>query len=139
MGRRMRGDVRAIDQLIITLPLPSPKASKNAKHGTRVAAMIRASATKKQRENAKLVATVGLQEINHETWERASVTFRFYFPDRRRRDLINFAGALSGAIDGIVDAGLIADDDWKTLVIGGMTGEIDRENPRVELFFSKLA
>ena len=50
---------------------------------------------------------------------RVSLTVTFQFPDNRWRDLDNYE--IKGAIDGMVDAGVISDD--KRQVLGRVTRE----------------
>jgi Holliday junction resolvase RusA-like endonuclease len=42
--------------------------------------------------------------------ERAIVSCRFYFKDRRRRDADNLLASLKAVFDGLKDAGVIDDD-----------------------------
>lgn len=46
-----------------------------------------------------------------------SATVTFWMPDRRRRDLDNLLAAMKPAWDGLVDAGLLADDSADQLSI----------------------
>jgi hypothetical protein len=64
-------------------------------------------------------------------WTRCSVSLAFRFPDRRRRDIFNYAGACKPYLDGLVDAGVMADDsgiEW-----GEISRCIDREHPGVTI------
>lgn len=55
---------------------------------------------------------------------------RFFFPDRRKRDMTNAAKIIFDALKGHA----IEDDDWTTLyAVGFEVGGIDTENPRVEI------
>ena len=93
--------------LTLTLPgLPPRECSPNARvHWT---------------EKAKFVAAYRLStywyasiEKRKQKWQApvlAKVDVTFIVPDRRRRDKTNLASAFKGALDGIVDAGLIQDD-----------------------------
>lgn len=83
-----------------TLLVPT-RAMDNSNHRTHWA--VRA---KKQRE-LRATARDACQGLNPLAGPVA-LTITFRFPDRRHRDLDNLS--LKGAIDGIVDAGLIADD-----------------------------
>jgi crossover junction endodeoxyribonuclease RusA len=55
----------------------------------------------------------------------------FYEPDRRKRDGDNLLAALKPAIDGMVDAGILVDDD--ALDHLPICRELDRDRPRVRL------
>ena len=83
-----------------TLLIP-PREMDNSNHRTHWAVRAR-----KQRElrAAAHGACQGLTSLVGPV----SLTITFRFPDKRHRDLDNIS--LKGAIDGIVDAGLIADD-----------------------------
>lgn len=49
----------------------------------------------------------------------------FMFRQRRRRDAFNHAAACKPLWDGLVDAGLLVDDDWDHLVPGQVVQGID--------------
>jgi crossover junction endodeoxyribonuclease RusA len=71
-------------------------------------------------------------------WEKASVTPVFYFPNERRRDEDNAIASLKAAYDGIVDAGLLPDDDHKHMQRERPEFKIDKRHPRVELTIERL-
>ena len=61
-----------------------------------------------------------------------------YYPDRRGRDLLNTLEGIKADIDGIVDSGLIPDDDWTRL--NAITIDepcVDKDNPRIELTLTR--
>lgn len=64
-------------------------------------------------------------------WERARALTRFFFSDRLRRDGDNLLASLKPAFDGIVDAGVLADDRGLSHEPVGVY--VDRANPRVEI------
>jgi len=66
-------------------------------------------------------------------WEHATVAARFFHKTKRRRDDVNHLAMLKAAYDGIVDSGLLADDDSEHLTTLPAVFGIDREFPRVEL------
>jgi hypothetical protein len=97
---------------------------------------------------AKLVAVKELKELaealtmqwfaaqgRRQKWPAAFVSYRFFVPDLRRRDTANMIQSTKPAIDGVVAAGLIPDDDWKHLRIKDVEVKLDRKNPRVVLVF----
>jgi crossover junction endodeoxyribonuclease RusA len=52
-----------------------------------------------------------------EVWfDRAQLTVRVGWPDKRRRDVHNLAPTIKALIDGCVDAGLLPDDDDTHLI-----------------------
>lgn len=68
-------------------------------------------------------------------WTGAFVDYRFYFADERRHDAANAVQSMKAAIDGIVKAGLIPDDDYNHLWIKSICCAVDKKNPRTELIF----
>ena len=67
-----------------------------------------------------------------------SVKAVFYHSYKRRRDPDNATGSLKAAYDGIVDSGLVADDDYEHMEREKPTLTIDRKDPRVELTITRL-
>lgn len=57
----------------------------------------------------------------------ASITFRLYWPDRRRSDADNRLKLVKDALSGI----LVKDDCWTCLPQEHIYNELDRDNPRV--------
>jgi hypothetical protein len=90
----------------------------------------KAAATKKLRHIACLLCPP------RPNLERATLDMRFYMPDKRGRDLLNMSQTMKPAIDGLVDKGLLKDDNWQLMHIGSITAEVDRLHPRVELCVS---
>jgi Holliday junction resolvase RusA-like endonuclease len=113
------------DRLRITLALPSPLLSPNG----RPHPMARARAVKRYRTAAWAEAI--RSDHRHAGWREATLQATFWLPDSRRRDAGNLQGSLKAAIDGIVDAGVLEDDEW--LVELPPIRLIDRDNPRVEI------
>lgn len=68
-----------------------------------------------------------------EPWELSRISMQFWFKDKRRRDLLNAVAAMKSAIDGIVDAGLMVDDDWQHMRVGELVAGVDRCDPRVQI------
>lgn len=66
------------------------------------------------------------------TFERAHIDVTFHHPDRRRRDSHNLVPlVVKPIVDGIVDSGLMVDDDDAHLVGPDVRAELDRQNPRL--------
>ena len=122
------------EQVTIILPLPPRVLSPNCMVGSFRGRMMHAAATKKQRRTARESAE---DAIRGEHWTRASMKAIFYHKTKRRRDVLNSLASLKGAIDGIVDAGLLPDDNANCLRSEGAEFAIDTEWPRVELIFTK--
>ena len=62
---------------------------------------------------------------------KVTIAYHFYVKDNRRRDIDNLVASVN---DVLVKAGLVSDDDWKHLAIGGADAEVDKDNPRVVLY-----
>lgn len=62
--------------------------------------------------------------------EKCSVELHIRFPDLRRADLTNKAESV---MDLLVDYGLLADDNWKVVGRVVLSGDLDRENPGVDI------
>ena len=59
--------------------------------------------------------------VNRQRWVaprlKAHVKVLFHFEDRRRRDPDNYTAGLKGVLDGLVEAGVIRDDDFASIVL----------------------
>lgn len=56
--------------------------------------------------------------------------YTFYVQNRVRRDIDNM---ISSCNDALVQAGILDDDNWKVLRIGGAIAVLDKDNPRAEI------
>ncbi|MFA5186672.1 MAG: hypothetical protein WC551_09370 [Patescibacteria group bacterium] len=63
---------------------------------------------------------------------------KFYYATNRRRDQDNATAALKAAYDGIVDSGLVGDDDIRHMRRDSPEFAIDKDHPRVELTIVRL-
>jgi hypothetical protein len=63
------------------------------------------------------------------------VAYRLWVPDNVQRDTVNILQNCKPAVDGCVDAGLVKNDCWQVLRLGGVEVAIDRDRPRVEMIF----
>jgi hypothetical protein len=77
-------------------------------------------------------------EIASGTWRKATVAAVFFHKIERRRDDINHMAMLKPYYDGIVESGLLEDDDSKHLTTLPASFEIDKKFPRVELTFTRI-
>lgn len=119
-------------QLTITLPLP-PRACWQNHRG-------HWSKGSKARQQQRFTARVRALEVMNRAeprWEKATVRFEFYWPDARRRDPLNAMAAMKAAVDGLVDAGVLADDDQ--LMPETPAFEVDKKNPRVVVVIRPVA
>jgi hypothetical protein len=123
------------ETVTIVLPLPSPVLSPNRPCGSRGGRFARAAASKKQRRLA--CEAVEAQRIESGPWERATVQAKFVHVQKRRRDDVNHAAMLKSAYDGVVDSGLLVDDDSEHLTSLPVVFEVG-PHARVELTFDRV-
>ena len=124
------------ESVTIILPLPGKRLSPNHSVGSRGGRFAKAAATKKYRslaENATRAAG-----ITTGPWELARASATFFWKDRRRRDEDNALASLKAAYDGIVDAGLLMDDDREHLRREMPIFEVDPAFPRVEITVTRI-
>lgn len=124
------------EQVTIILPLPGGLLSPNSTIGSIGSRFAKAGAIKKFRRLAE--EAVVSERIDTSPWQKVSVKATFFFKDKRRRDVRNAMGSLKSAEDGIVDAGLVADDDYEHMEHEKPIFLIDRSFPRVELAITRL-
>ena len=118
------------ETVTVELSLPSRVLSPNARcHWS-----VKAKARSAQREEARWVARSAVRLVKP-LWASAHITVTPYYPDRRRRDTDNLLSALKAAIDGIVDEGILADDDRVTYTLNA--ARVDKLRPRVVLEITK--
>jgi hypothetical protein len=111
--------------LTITLPLPDRRLSPNA----RVHWAVKARLVKAHRIRAKLAA---LSIAGYTpAWEKASLHSEWRFPTARFWDADNCIASLKSYIDGIADAGLVAND--RAIWPERPTMAKDKDNPCVVL------
>lgn len=124
------------ESIIIILPLPPSVLSPNSTIGGIGGRFMKAAASKKYRRLAK--EAVQSEEVSTAPWGACSVKAVFYHKQDRRRDPDNYTGSLKAAYDGVVDAGLVTDDDYKHMQREQPCFNIDKTNPRVELEIRRL-
>ena len=124
------------EQIVIVLPLPPRILSPNCPVASFRGRMMRAAAAKKQKRLAIEATEDAARGVR---WEKASYCARFFHKTHRRRDDVNHLAMLKAAIDGVVLAGLLPDDDRDHLHATGAEFLVDKEWPRVELTFTREA
>jgi Holliday junction resolvase RusA-like endonuclease len=116
-----------VTSLTITIPLPPRELWQNSRcHWARRS---RVGAKSKESAYTKSLAKIGRKP--KPMWRAGTLDTVWYWPDKRRRDPLNALAALKHAVDGMVLAGVLADDD--KLMPGVTRFEIDADNPRVEI------
>ena len=111
----------------ITLDLPDSRLHAHAKGGWRA----KRPAVKSARGLAHMIAIRDRGAFRRP--DRATIHYAFFVPDNRQRDEANLIQMCKPYVDGLCDAGLIVGDHWQVLSTGGVSVEIDRDRPRVEL------
>lgn len=124
------------EYLTIILPLPVKVLSPNCAVATPGGRFAKAAAIKKYRRQAR--EAVEAEQIETAPWAEVKVDVAFHFPDRRRRDQDNAAASLKAVYDGVVDAGLVMDDDYKHMKRRAPVFLVDYDYPRVELTIARI-
>ncbi len=124
------------EQLVITLPLPNKVLQPNSTIASFGGRMKKAAATKRYRRLTK--EAVEESCIESAPWEFVAVEAIFFFKDSRRRDQDNAMGSLKAVYDGIVDSGLVPDDDYKHMRRGTPEFSVDKKFPRVDLTITRI-
>ena len=120
----------------IVLPLPPAILSPNRPCGSIRGRMARAAVSKKCRRLA--CEAVACQQVDSAPWKKATVQATFFHKQERRRDGSNYNAMLKPHQDGVVDSGLLIDDDSKHLTTLPPLFEIDKHHPRVEMVFVRI-
>lgn len=123
------------ETVTIILELPNACLSPNNPPGSIGGRMKKAASAKRYRRLAKEAALA--ENIDSGPWERATIDAHFFHKQKRRRDDVNHLAMLKPAYDGLVDAGLLVDDDSDHLVTRPALFSIDREYSRVELTITR--
>lgn len=109
----------------VTLPLPP---SSNTAYPTD---WIRKRRHKSKKLETWLDENMGTLCAVTERFVCAGIRIKLFFPDRRRRDILNYQKVL---IDAVVTANIIPDDNFIVLPECHISGAIDKDNPRVEVY-----
>ena len=124
------------ESVTIVLPLPGGLLSPNYTVGSSGGRFAKAAAIKKYRRLAE--EAVMAENIESSPWGKVSVKAVFYHSLKRSRDPDNSTGSLKAAYDGIVDSGLVVNDDYDHMEREKPTLTIDPNHPRVELTITRL-
>ena len=115
----------------ISLPVPAKVLSPNCTIGSIGGRFMKASSVKKHRRLAR--EAVSDSEIETMPWGHVIVDVAIYYATERRRDEDNAMGSLKSYYDGIVDSGLVADDDKINMTRRMPSLLTDSMFPRVEM------
>lgn len=119
--------VSAPEAITITLPIPPVAVRPNGRSHWRA----KAKAVKAMRDRAYAYTLVELCGDTPPGWVHARVLIDWYHPTKRLLDRDNIIGSCKAYLDGIVSAGVLADDNGVTLEPVGRF--VDKDNPRVEI------
>jgi len=124
------GCVITQDQLLVTLPPPHPALhAHNNGHWRKKSPFV---------WSLRQMAVEACRSVAGLNWQQVRLHYQFVFCDRKRRDVANCIQSLKPAVDGIVDAGVIPDDNYQHLIIGSATCLVEPANPRTVLTFERL-
>jgi len=70
-------------------------------------------------------------------FEKAKIDFYIYFPNKHRRDKMNYAVGLKGAIDQLITEKIIVDDNWERIE-DQYYQRYDPKNPRTEIIIEEI-
>ena len=115
--------------MIITIP-GQTTSQKNSKQiiPSRPPRLVDNPIVKKWRvDTAKYLAGTYKEDLKD---KQVIAIYTFYLKDRVRRDIDNM---ISSCNDALVQAGILSDDNWKVLRIGGAEALLDKDNPRAEI------
>ena len=68
-------------------------------------------------------------------YEKVKMKITYYFKDKRRHDPSNYDKML---LDGLVEANIIADDNYDVIQEFTTIGKYDKENPRTEIELEEI-
>lgn len=111
--------------LVLTGQTPSQKNSKQILTNRRTGRPFISS-----NERVKAWQASAQAELIAQNWRvtgKVRVYYHFYVKDNVRRDLDNMIASVNDALQA---AGVVEDDRWQVLSIGGAHAEIDKADPR---------
>ena len=124
------------EEITIVLPLPPKVLQPNCTIATPGGRFAKAAATKRCRR----LACKAIEEecIDSAPWLLVKVWPVFYFAINRRRDVGNAIASLKAYEDGVIDSGLVPDDDIVHWKLQPPEFLIDKEYPRVMLKIERI-
>lgn len=114
--------------IVITGRVPSKKNSKRIVTRGKRAFLIGSQDYLDWKSVAKQQISSQLKKDFIKFVEPVSIQIDVYFPDRRKADITN---KVESIMDAMVDEGVIEDDKWQCVPELILTGQYDKENPRV--------
>lgn len=125
-----------MNNITVTIPIPQPGCDSNSRVHWALKAKHKAVA-RDDACTAGMVAVAGTPDWKSMgmPWRSASLLIRWYHPTVKHRDRDNIVSMLKASIDGLVDAGILFDDDQLTVL--PVERFTDKSDPRVELVITK--
>lgn len=120
----------------VQIRVADPAMLINANHRTHWRA--KAKKTAHWREVGHVAGMAALRNGLLVPMERAHLTAWFSWPDARRRDVGNLAPTIKGLVDGLVDAGVLPDDDDKHLLGPDLRRDPEKRAVGIRLEFREL-
>jgi hypothetical protein len=121
-----------MNTITITLPLPrnglTPNRAAQGGHRMMLAKGARADGFK--------CAYAALNRRNPPRWAKASATITRYGPTKQHPDRDNLIASLKHYIDGVADAGIVAND--KGLSFAEPVFAVDKADPRIEITVAEI-
>ncbi len=77
-------------------------------------------------------------KINNLNLNKAKIIYKFYFKDKRRRDIDNMCISPKLINDGFVEENVFVDDSGDILALEFATFEYDKLNPRTEIYIIRV-
>jgi Holliday junction resolvase RusA-like endonuclease len=123
---------RALQILIIngTLPSRNDEITANRTHW--------AKGVKQKKEATERVAWECVRQHLKPMQGKCSIRIRCYEPDMRRDSDNVQSGAVKPILDGLKLAGIIKDDSRKYVKLTMLPVELDKENPRIEVWIEDI-
>jgi len=117
---------------IITVPYPPRECRANYHPGSRGGRIAQAKATKRYRQDCWACAREAVGQAAAPRWSSGMILAHVRRPMRKFPDAANIGSFLKAAIDGLVDAGVYADDRNVNVVLASY--DVDRDGrERIEL------
>ncbi|WP_425447761.1 RusA family crossover junction endodeoxyribonuclease [Dethiothermospora halolimnae] len=91
---------------------------------------------KEKKRWGEMVHWIARPKKPKEPIEKAEITVIYYFKINRRHDFDNYIPKF--ILDGLVDVGIIKDDDLKHLNNINIIQKVDRQNPRTEVVIKEV-
>jgi hypothetical protein len=124
------------ESIAIILPIPNKVLQPNCTLASFGGRMMKASAIKRYRRLAR--EAVEAENVASAPWRVVGVQAEFHYQIQRKRDEDNAVGALKSAYDGIVDSGLVSNDDYEHMHREIPKFIIDKTEPCVILTITRI-